>query len=119
MLDFRIAWAMNMDTPGDTIILGTEGGLRIPSTECWNGTVGGAMKLYKEVCGQQTVTEIPVIETKANLFDLKIRSFLDAVKNGTEAPVPTSQILYNQAILDGIVKSAELGREIEVQIPAC
>ena len=42
-----------------------------------------------------------------------------AVKNGTEAPVPTSQILYNQAILDGIVKSAELGREIEVQIPEC
>ena len=119
VLDFRIAWAMNMDTPGDTIILGTEGGLRIPSTECWNGTVGGAMKLYKEVCGQQTVTEIPVIETKANLFDLKIRSFLDAVKNGTEAPVPTSQILYNQAILDGIVKSAELGREIEVHIPEC
>lgn len=119
VLDFRIAWAMNMDTPGDTIILGTEGGLRIPSTECWNGTVGDAMKLYKEVCGQQTVTEIPVIENKANLFDLKIRSFLDAVKNGTEAPVPTSQILYNQAILDGIVKSAELGREIEVQIPAC
>ena len=37
ILDFRIAWAMNMDTPGDTIILGTKGGLRIPSTECWNG----------------------------------------------------------------------------------
>lgn len=119
VLDFRIAWAMNMDTPGDTIILGTEGGLRIPSTECWNGTVGGAMKLYHEVCGQQTVTEIPIIETKANLFDLKIRSFLDAVKNSTEAPVPTSQILYNQAIIDSIFKSAELGREIEVQIPEC
>ncbi|MBQ9952600.1 MAG: Gfo/Idh/MocA family oxidoreductase, partial [Clostridia bacterium] len=50
ILDFRIAWAMNMDTPGDTIILGTEGGLRIPSTECWNGTVGGPMTLYHEVC---------------------------------------------------------------------
>ena len=47
----------------------------------------------------------------------KIRSFLDAVKNGTEAPVPTSQIIYNQAILDGIFKSAEAGREIEIEIP--
>ncbi len=119
ILDFRIAWAMNMDTPGDTIILGTEGGLRIPSTECWNGSVGGAMKLYKEVCGQQTETEIPIIKTNGNLFDLKIRSFLDAVKNGTEAPVPTSQIIYNQAILDGIFKSAEAGREIEIEIPEC
>lgn len=117
ILDFRIAWAMNMDTPGDTIILGTEGGLRIPSTECWNGSVGGAMKLYKEVCGQQTVTEIPIIQTKGDLFEMKIRSFVDSIKNGTEAPVPTSQILYNQAILDGISKSAELGREIELEIP--
>jgi len=119
VLDFRIAWAMNMDTPGDTIILGTEGGLRIPSTECWNGTVGGAMKLYREICGQQTETEIPIIKTEGKLFDLKIRSFVDAVKNGTEAPVPSSQILYNQAIIDGIFKSAELGREIEIQIPEC
>ena len=119
VLDFRIAWAMNMDTPGDTIILGTEGGLRIPSTECWNGTVGGAMKLYHDVCGQQTETEIPIIKTKGSLFDLKIRSFLDAVKNGTEAPVPTSQIIYNQAILDGIFKSAEAGKEIEITIPEC
>ncbi len=118
ILDFRIAWAMNMDTPGDTIILGTKGGLRIPSTECWNGTVGGPMILYHEVCGQQTATEIPIINKKGpGLFDKKIRTFLDACKNGTPAPVPSSQILYNQAIIDGIAKSAELGREIEIEIP--
>ncbi len=117
ILDFRIAWAMNLDTPGDTIILGTKGGLRIPSTECWNGTVGGPMKIYHEVCGQQVETEIPVIKMNQGLFDLKIRSFLDAVKNGTKAPVPTSQILYDQAIIDGIAKSAECGREVEIEIP--
>ena len=117
VLDFRIAWAMNMDTPGDTIILGTKGGLRIPSTECWNGSVGGPMKIYHEVCGQQVETEIPIIKMKEGLFDLKIRTFLDAVKNGTPAPVPSSQILYNQAIIDGIAKSAECGREVEIVIP--
>lgn len=117
ILDFRISWAMNMDTPGDTIILGTKGGLRIPSTECWNGTVGGPMKIYHEICGKQVETEIPIITMKRTLFDLKIRTFLDAVKNGTPAPVPSSQILYNQAIIDGIAKSAALGREIEVEIP--
>ena len=117
VVDFRIAWAMNIDTPGDTVILGTEGGLRIPSTECWNGSVGGEMTLYHEVCGLQTETKIPIIETTENIFDLKIRSFLDAHKNGTAAPVPTSQILYNQAILSGIATSSDLGREIELQIP--
>ena len=117
ILDFRIAWAMNLDTPGDTIIMGTKGSLRIPSTECWNGTVGGPMVLYHEVCGEQTKTEIPIIHTSENLFDLKIRTFLDAIKEGGEAPVPSSQILYNQAIIDGIAKSAQACREVEIVIP--
>ena len=119
ILDFRIAWAMNIDTPGDTIILGTKGGLRIPSTDCWNGTVGGPMKIYHEVCGEQVETVVPVIpqDPDNSLFDKKIRSFLNAVKNGEPAPVPTSQILYNQAILSGIAQSAEAGKEITVNIP--
>ena len=117
ILDFRIAWAMNLDTPGDTIIMGTKGSLRIPSTECWNGTVGGPMVLYHEVCGEQTQTEIPIIKMNTSLFDLKIRTFLDAIKEGGESPVPSSQILYNQAIIDGIAKSSECGREVEIEIP--
>ncbi len=117
IIDFRIAWAMHVDTPGDTIIFGKKAALRIPSTDCWNGTVGGAMTLYHDVSGLQTQTTIPIIETQGNLFDKKIRSFLDAVKNGTPAPVPTSQIIYNQAIIDGIARSADLGHEIEIEIP--
>ena len=117
ILDFRIAWAMNLDTPGDTIIMGTKGSLRIPSTECWNGSVGGPMTIYHEVAGLQTQTEIPIIEMEQGRFDLKVRTFLDACKNGTTAPVPSSQIIYNQAIIDGIFKSAEAGRELEIVIP--
>ncbi|MBQ9797810.1 MAG: Gfo/Idh/MocA family oxidoreductase [Clostridia bacterium] len=117
ILDFRIAWAMNLDTSGDTIIMGTKGSLRIPSTECWNGTVGGAMTIYHEVCGEQTQTTVPIIKMEENLFDLKIRTFLDAVKEGGTAPVPSSEILYNQAIIDGIARSAEAGKEVEIVIP--
>ena len=117
ILDFRIAWAMNLDTSGDTIIMGTKGSLRIPSTECWNGSVGGAMTLYHEVCGEQTQTTIPIIKMEENLFDLKIRTFVDAVKEGGKAPVPSSEIIYNQAIIDGIARSAVAGKEVEIVIP--
>ena len=117
ILDFRIAWDMHLDTPGDTIIMGTKGSLRIPSTECWNGSVGGPMKIYHDVVGEPTYTEIPIVPSNVGLFYKKIRSFLDAVKTGGKAPVPTSQIIYNQAIIDGIVKSANLGHEIEIEIP--
>jgi predicted dehydrogenase len=120
VLDFRISWAMHLDTPGDTVILGTEGALRIPSTECWNGTVGGPMKLYKDVAGQQVELEIPLFpvgDSFGGLFYKKLRSFIDAIETGGEAPVPSSQIYYNQAILDAIVKSSELGCEIKVELP--
>ena len=116
ILDFRISWAMHADTPGDTIIMGTEGALRIPSTDCWNGSVGGPMTLYHDVCGKQTETVIPLCDS-VDLWYFKIRKFLDAVINGTPSPIPSSQIVYNQAILDYIVKSAEAGRELEVVIP--
>ena len=75
------------------------------------------MTLYHEVCGEQTQTEIPIVPKKGSLFDLKIRTFLDAIKENGVAPVPSSQILYNQAIIDGIAKSSECGREIEIVIP--
>ncbi|MBP3368960.1 MAG: Gfo/Idh/MocA family oxidoreductase [Clostridia bacterium] len=118
VLDFRISWAMHANTPGDTIIMGTEGALRIPSTDCWNGTVGGAMTLYHDIAGQHFDTVIPILEDYGHdgLFDRKIRSFVDAIYAGGPAPIPTSQIIYNQAIIDGIYKSAELGHEIELNL---
>ncbi len=117
VLDFRISWAMNLDTPGDTIIMGTEGSLRIPSTDSWDGSIGGPMTIYHDVCGVETQTTVPPVETNGYVFDLKIRSFLDAVKTGGKAPVPTSQIIYNQAIIDGIYRSAKAGHEVEIDIP--
>lgn len=118
ILDFRISWAMNMDTTGDALILGTKGGLRIPSTECWNGSVGGPLKLYHDVGGKQTETVIPLEELDTgDLFFKKIRSFVDAVKDGGKAPVPSDEILYNQAIIAGIVRSSEEGREVRIEIP--
>jgi len=118
ILDFRISWAMHCDSPGDTIILGSNGGLRIPATDCWNGTIGGPMTIYSDIGGNRVETVIPLQkpDTVSN-FDKKIRSFVDAVKTGGKSPVPTSQILYNQAILSGIAESHKLGHEIDITIP--
>ena len=121
ILDFRISWAMHMNTPGDTIILGKKAGLRIPSTDCWNGSVGGPMTIYHDVAGVQCQTTIPILSNGdgqfSGLFDRKVRSVLDAILTNGTSPVPTSQILYNQAIIDGICKSANVGHEINIGIP--
>ena len=117
ILDFRIAWYMHLDTPGDTIIMGTKGSLRIPSTDCWNGSFWNPMTIYHDVAGEPVETVIPLLPATPDLFDRKIRSFLNAVITGSEAPVPTSQIIYNQAILDGIQRSSDCGHEVEIEIP--
>ena len=118
ILDFRIAWAMHLDTPGDTIIMGKKGSLRIPSTECWNGSIGGPLKMYQRIAGKDVVTEFPMQEpTEEGNFYLKIRSFLDAVKYGGKAPVPSEEILINQIIIDAINKSSKIGEEIKIDFP--
>ena len=101
----------------DCTQIGTKAGLRIPSTDCWNGSIGGPMKIYRTIGTTTVETEVPVLTGSGNLFDHKIRTFLDASRDGTAAPIPSSQILYNQAILDGIARSSDLGREIEIEIP--
>lgn len=122
-LDYRMGWAMHMDTTGDFLFLGKEGGLKIkqPSLGTWGGAWDGAVgeiTLFHDYKGYHTQTSIPTVDKeKVNLFHQKVRSFVDAVKNGTEAPIPTSQIIYNQAIIDGIIRSAACGHEVEINLP--
>jgi len=78
------------------------------------------MTLYRQVAGEEVQETIPLLKDGPNdgtLWERKIGSFLDAIEFGGEAPIPTSQILINQAIIDGIVRSAEIEREVEIHIP--
>lgn len=121
-LDFRMSWAMHMDTCGDFLFLGKDAGLKVrqpnylPWGGAWDGTVG-QMWLYQDMFGKATHTEIP-IETDGNndLFLQKVSAFTDACINGGSAPVPTSQIVYNQAIIDGIIRSTACGHEVETDL---
>lgn len=117
ILDFRIAWYMHLDTPGDTIIMGTKGSLRVPSTNCWNGSFNKPMTIYHDVAGTPVETVVPLLPKTNDLWNRKIRSFLDAIITGSQAPVPTKEIIYNQAILDGISRSTKARREVEIEIP--
>jgi predicted dehydrogenase len=120
-LDFRMSWAMHMDTTGATIFLGTEGGLKVepsgpgnPWGGAWDGSCG-PVTLFHDYLGTPTHTPIPLPEPKEDNFYLKCRSFVDAVRQRLPAPIPSSEIIYNQAIIDGIIRSAASGREVSVE----
>lgn len=124
-LDFRMSWAMHMDTTGSTIFLGTDAGLKVEPANpeslwggAWDGSCGN-VTLFHDEFGQPTHTPIPLPAPqgdKSDCFYQKCRAFVEAAKTGGSAPIPTSQIIYNQAIIDGIIRSCESGREVEVHV---
>ena len=121
-LDFRMSWAMHMDTTGDFIFLGKDAGLKVrqPHFELWGGAWDGPIgkvTLMHDMFGKPTSTDIPLDQNdKTNLFQRKVQSFVDAVRTGGTAPIPTSEIIYNQAIIDGIIRSSACGHEVEVDL---
>ncbi len=123
VIDFRMSWAMHMDTMGDTLFLGTDAGLKVKSPHpelnwggAWDGTIGDVY-MYHDVQGNQVETKIPLKPNANDRFYRKCRSFCDAIKNGGPAPIPWQEIIYNQAIIDGIYRSSQAKREVEIIIP--
>ncbi|MBQ6989920.1 MAG: Gfo/Idh/MocA family oxidoreductase [Clostridia bacterium] len=122
-LDFRMSWAMHMDTTGATFFLGDKAGFKVMPANpeklwggAWDGTVG-PMTIFHDSFGIPTATPIPYIQHNVNLFLEKVKAFTEAIKTGGPAPIPTSEIIYNQAILSGILESSETGHEVEIVIP--
>jgi len=122
-LDFRMSWAMHMDAMGDTMFFGTDAGLKIKPASvntgwsgAWDGTVG-PMYLYNDVAGQLCETAIPLRQPSDDRFYNKVKAFTDAIATNGPAPIPTLESVYNQAIVDGIYRSSQMGREVEVVLP--
>lgn len=123
VLQFKISWAMHMDTLGPTIFLGSDAGLKItsagtgPWSGVWDGSIG-SMTLFHDDFGGHTETRVPLIEHSVNLFQAKVHDFAEAVRDGRSAPIPGQQILIQQAIIDGVLRSADQRREVSVELPA-
>ena len=64
------------------------------------------------------LTVIPVEGTEEDefMFPKKVRAFVDACLGDKVAPIPTSQIIRNQAIIDGMIRSHACGREVTIEV---
>lgn len=102
----KMSWAMHMDTLGPIMWLGTEGGLKLE-----NG-----LKLYHDQAELEAQTELQLPKGR-DRWNQKVSSFVEAVREGKPAPIPADEVLFSQAILDGIYRSAELGKEVTIEIP--
>jgi len=121
-LNFTTSWAMHMDTLGAGIFLGTDAGLKvIPAGSgqwagAWDGGIA-SITLFHDVMGLNTESPIPVRRHTLNIFNEKVMDFVVAIQDGKPAPIPGAQIVRNQAIVDGILRSAADRREVAIDIP--
>ncbi|OZB98416.1 Gfo/Idh/MocA family protein [Paenibacillus sp. XY044] len=122
VLNFKTSWAMHMDTLGATMFLGTDAGMKVlpagsgPWSGVWDGHVG-SISLFHDIQGHHTESNIPLIKHEINVFEEKIKDFVRALREGTPAPIPGEEILRNQAIIDGIIRSSLTKKEVEIHIP--
>jgi predicted dehydrogenase len=121
---FKQSWAMHADSLGDTLWLGTEGGIKVrngfdelnrPSHVMYFTDVNG-MQIDAQVLPSRDFDAYSSA-SDGDPFPKKIRGFVDAVITNGPEPIPAGEIIYNQAICDGIYRSAKLGREVEIVIP--
>ena len=122
-LDFRMSWAMHMDSMGDTMFFGTDAGLKVKPAGtdtgwggAWDGTIG-PIYMYNDIAGQLSETSIPLRQPSEDRFFNKCKAFCDAIVSNGPAPIPTIESVYNQAIVDGIYRSSQLGKEVEIVLP--
>jgi predicted dehydrogenase len=121
---FKQSWAMHADSLGDNLWLGTDGAIKVKQTSDGVRTPSHVI-YYTDVNGNQVDSFVlPSHSFNAyhgpahgDSFAAKIRGFVDAVKTNGPAPIPGDEIIYNQAIIDGIYRSSKSGREVEIVMP--
>lgn len=121
---FKQSWAMHADSLGDTLWLGTEGAIKVCNGFDYANKPSRVM-YFTDVNGMQV--DSFVLPSHAfdaysgpggiDIFAAKVRAYCDAIINGGSAPIPGEEILMNQAICDGIYRSAKLKKEVEIIIP--
>lgn len=122
---FKQSWAMHADSLGDTLWLGTEGAIKICNGFDYANKPSSVM-YFTDVNGQQIDSYVlPSHPFNAytgpkydDIFVAKVRDYCDAIIHGRPSPIPGEEILHNQAICDGIYRSAKLKKEVEIVIPS-
>jgi predicted dehydrogenase len=102
LLEASFAANIKVNSIRNVTLMGDNGGCNVDPLE-----------IYREEHGVLVdVTPVMVPPTKG--FELEINAFVDAVANNTPVPIPVEQGVTVSKIIDGIYKSSELGREIEI-----
>lgn len=107
LMIFKTAWMMHMDSLGETLFLGTKGGLKLDPLTVYRNE-WGTMNDIK--------VDVPQVED-IELFRLENLAFADAVRENKPSPIPADQMILTNVIIQGLIDSAAAGHEVQVSVP--
>jgi predicted dehydrogenase len=100
----KSAWASNVDSMGRTFFLGTKGGLALDPLELYTNQQIGDLNFTAAPKNLRPVEEWPE----------KVKRFSESVRDGEPSPIPPRYAYLVNVIMDGMIRSAAEGREVEV-----
>jgi predicted dehydrogenase len=100
----KSAWASNIDSMGRTFFLGTKGGLALDPLELYTNHQFGDLNLTASPKNLRQIEDWPE----------KVKRFAEAVRSGEGSPIPPKFAYLVNVIMDGMIRSAAEGREVEV-----
>ena len=103
-LVLKSSWAGNLQDEFSVSLLGTEGGLTTSPFVVYTEAHGSLVNV--------TPLGLPNVETHAE----EIRLFVEAIRKGLPSPIPGEQGMVTTAMLEGIYRSAQLGREVRLEV---
>jgi predicted dehydrogenase len=107
-LILEVSWLLHHDVSGELSkvwLYGTEGGCEWPAAAFFENNYATRQLVNRTLQLTKDTMEPHALECV---------EFARAVAEGLPSPVPAEQSLYVQTILDGIYRSQEAGREVEV-----
>ncbi len=109
-LILEVSWLLHHDTEGEDAkvwLYGTEGGCEWPNAK-FMSTNYQTQQFYNRT--------LKLTRDAMEAHALECVAFAEAVVKDLPSPVPAEESLYVQTILDGIYRSQEAGREVEISV---
>lgn len=120
---FKISWAVHANSLGNSFFLGKKAGMtfgeiyadsvpkeleQLANSEGWTLKVDPVDKMVNiRIEGLKPV----------DVWDAQVRAFINAVRTGGPSPIDPNKVLITNVIMDGIARSAKLGKEVTVKMP--
>ena len=108
MLNFKVAWALNLPNSSSISIVGDRAGLMLPEFKL----ISTLDKYQADIVPRRFSEELPYAGKPFNGHWYLIENYVDALRDRAELIIKPEETLNVTAIIDAFYRSAELHREV-------